>query len=153
MKLSFRRKKGNLEENGFSKRGSAYFRQVIEKKKLKLADWLNQKTRGYSPLQLKIGLGIFCIFFGALSFYTLYGCVRKHDFGTNVLVVNHVRSGVPMSLPKISDSLFDRARKAKRSLDSLRKNDTNRLKTILLANPYLLNNLQLIEEIYQSQKK
>ena len=154
MSLYFKKKRGNLEENGFSNKPADYFREAIEKKKIKLADWLNHKTGAYSPIQKKAALIIFCIFFGGLSFYILTGSIHSHNFNTRALIITHLKSGMPPSRTQvISDTIFRQAQRTKRFLDSLRTNDTAKFKAILLAKPYLLNNLQLIESIYKSQFK
>ncbi len=141
----FRKKKGNVEVNGFS--------AAVEKKKLKIAGWLNRKTNGWSPVVVKTALVVFCIVFGGFCFYTLSQSIRKRDIRSHIIVLNHLRSGVqPTHYPPVSDSLFRNALRMKQCLDSLRQNDTNKLKAILLAKPFLLTNLQLIETIYQSQK-
>jgi hypothetical protein len=141
----FRKKKGNVEVNGFS--------AAVEKKKLKIASWLDRKTTGWSPAFMKTALVIFCILFGGFCFYILSQSIRKRDIRSHIIVLNHLRSGVQSShYPPVSDSLFRNALRMKQWLDSLRQNDTVKLRAILLAKPFLLTNLQLIETIYQSQK-
>jgi hypothetical protein len=150
----FKKKRGNLEENGFSGNQPDYFSQAVERKKEKLAGWLNQKTGGWSPLQKKIALIIFCLIFGALSIHILVGSFHGHGFGNRNLVITHLRSGVHSPPNKvIPDSVYQRAERTRVWLDSLKENDTARLRSILRSRPFLLNNLQLIESIYQSQFK
>jgi hypothetical protein len=154
MSLFFKSKKGNLVENGFAKNRTDYFQEVVEKKKVKLATWLSLKTGGYSPNQKKIALISFCILFGGLSLRILWSSVEVHHSNKPSLVVTHIRSGVRDPFKQhISDSLFQKAKKENKYLDSLRVNDTVKFKAILLAKPYLLQNLELIERIYQSQNK
>jgi len=127
---------------------------VIENKKVKLATWLSLKTGKYSTIQKKIALISFCIFFGVLSARILWSSVEVHRSNKPSLVVTHIRSGVRDAFKQhIPDSLFQKAKKEKKYLDSLRVNDTVKFKAILLAKPYLLQNLELIERIYQSQNK
>jgi hypothetical protein len=147
-----KKKRGNLEENGFSNKKLDYFSQAVERKKVKVAGWLNQKTGGWSPFQKKIALIIFCLVFGALSFYILASSFQGHGFGNRNLVITHLRSGVHSPPGKvIPDSVYQRAERTKVWLDSLKENDTARFRAILLSRPFLLNNLQLIESIYHSQ--
>ncbi len=152
MPLFFKKKKGNLQTNGFTGYGSNYFMEAIERKKKKLAGWLNRKTAGYSPFQNKFMLAIVCILFGVSSLYILCSHIRGHSLARPAVILQHIRSGMPVrpSLP-VSDSLFKQAEKTKEWLDSVRRNDTLKFKTILLYNPALPDNLQLIEHIYQSQ--
>ncbi len=84
----FRKKKGNVEANGFS--------AAVEKKKLKIAGWLNRRINNYSPLQKKIGLFTFCILFGTLCFYMLRESVYRQSFNNRVLITTHLRSGMPL---------------------------------------------------------
>ena len=154
MSIFIKKKKGNLEENGYSGKPPDYFREVVGKRKIKIAGWLNQKTEGYSSFQKKTALVIFCILFGVMSLYILAGSVHGHNFNTRSLIITHIRSGMPpFPAPTITDSVFRQAEKTKYWLDSLRVNDTMKFKAILLSKPYLLNNLQLIENIYKSQFK
>jgi hypothetical protein len=141
----FRKKKGNVEVNGFS--------TAVEKKKLKIAGWLNRKTKRWPPAFMKTALVVFCLLFGGFCFYILSQSIRKRDIRSHIIVLTHLRSGVqPTHYPPFSDSLFRNAMRTKLWLDSLRQKDTIKLKAILLARPFLLTNLQLIETIYQSQK-
>ena len=146
MSIFFKKQKGNVEPNGFS--------AAMEKNKLKIAGWLNSKTKGCPPRFMKTALIVFCILFGAFCFYTLFHAVRRPDIRSHIIILNHLRSGVQAThYPPVSDSLFKHVRRTEQWLDSLRDNDTIKLKAILLAKPYLLTNLQLIERIYQSQNK
>src|SRR5580692_117514 len=104
MSIFFKKKRGNLEENGFSGKPPDYFKEVARRRKIKIAGWLNQKTEGYSPFQKKIALFIFCILFGGMSLYILAGSIHGHNFNTRSLIPNHIRSGMPPSRSKtISD--------------------------------------------------
>ncbi len=146
MSLFIKKKKGNVEVNGFS--------TAIENRKLKIAGWLNRKTTGWSPVVLKTALVVFFILFGGFCFYILSQSVRRRDIRSHIIVLNHLRSGVqPAHYPPVSDSVFRNAMRTKQWLDSLRHKDSIRLKAILLAKPWLLTNLQLIENIYQIQNK
>jgi hypothetical protein len=148
----FKKKKGNLEEQGFAGRKHDYFNLMVERKKVKIAGWLNQKTGGWPGGQKKIALIIFCLLFGAMSVYILAGSFRGHNFGNRNLVITHLRSGVHSPPGKvIPDSVYERAERTRLWLDSLKQNDTARFRVILLSRPLLLNNLQLIESIYHSQ--
>jgi hypothetical protein len=150
----FKRKKQNLEENGFAGKPKDYFREVIENRKVKAASWLHEKTSSYSPIQKKIALIIFCILFGGLSFYILAGSIHGHDFNNRNLIIDHLHSGThPPTIHTIPDSLYQKVERVKEWLDSIRQNDPNRFKVILLSKPFLLYNLQLIERIHQSQMK
>lgn len=153
----FRKKKENIEVKGnpVVNRNTETdgFSAAVEKKKLKIAGWLNRKTTGWSPGILKTALVAFCLLFGTFCFYILSQSVRKRDTRSHIIVLNHLHSGVqPVGYPVVSDSLFRKALRMKQWLDSLRRDDTIKLKAILLAKPYLMTNLQLIESIYQSQK-
>lgn len=150
----FNKKKRNLEENGFSGKLPGYFKKSIEDRIMKITGWLNQKTGGYSPVKKKASLIIFCILFGGLSFYILAGSMRGRGFNNRNLIITHLHSGVNLtpSFP-VSDSVFQRVVRLQKWLDSLRQNDTSKFKAILLAKPFLIDNLLLVERIYQSKSK
>jgi hypothetical protein len=98
MSLFMKKKKGNVEVNGFS--------AAIEKKKLKIANWLNEKTRSLSPGFIKILLVAFCALFGTCCFYSLSHALRKPGIRSHVIILNHIRSGMqPGQYPTIPDSL------------------------------------------------
>jgi hypothetical protein len=154
MAIFIKKKKGNLEEQGFSNKPISRLAETIEKKKMEAAAWLGKKTEGYSPSRKKAGLIIFCIFFGGLSFYLLGSSIRGHSFNSRSLVIKHLRSGVhePVTIP-IADSIFQKMEKVRLWLDSLRSHDTLKFKAILLARPFLLENLHSLEKLYQYQTK
>jgi hypothetical protein len=154
MAIFIKKKKGNLEERGFSNKPISRLAETIERKKMEAADWLGKKTEGYSIGRKKAGLIIFCIFFGGLGIYLLASSVRIHSFNSRSLVITHLRSGVhePATSP-IADSVFRKAAQTRLWLDSLRRHDTLRFKAILLAKPFLLEKLQVLEKLYQYQTK
>ena len=153
MTIFIKKKKGNLEERGF-KKSTNRLGESIEKKKIAIAAWLSKKTEKYSMATKRTGLIIFCSVFALLFILLLGSSMTGHRFGNRSLVVTHLRSGVhdPLRVP-ISDSVFEKAEKIRVWLDSLRSHDTLKLKAILLAKPYLLENLDVLENIYQSQRK
>ena len=114
---------------------------------------LRKKTSRYSPLQKKIGFIIFCILFGSLSFLILARSIYDRGYKSHFLILHHLRSGMPPAHPHISDSAFAQIERAKHFLDSLRNNDTLKFRVILLNRPTLLNNLDLLEKIYQYQNR
>src|SRR5258707_2210803 len=101
MSLFYKKKKGNLEENGFSGKPVNHFKEFIENRKQKVAGWLSQKANGYSPFQKKIGLVVFCVLFGSMCFYILSGCIRNRDPKSRVLVITPMHSGVPGQHPPL----------------------------------------------------
>jgi hypothetical protein len=148
------KKKGNVEEQGFMETPVNRFTESIEKRKLRVAGWLRKKTAGYSPARKKIGLFIFCIFFGGLSIYILASSVHGHSFNTRSLLLMHFNSGVhdPDYSP-VNDSILRKAKKIKLWMDSVRKKDTVRFKAIMLAEPFLLERLNMMEKLYDPQTK
>lgn len=150
----FKKKKGNVQENGYAGKPKDYFREAVENRKVKVANWLQEKTERYSPFQKKTAFIVFCIFIGTASFFILAGSIRSHNFGNRDLIIDHLHSGAHQSpAQRVSDSVFRKAERTKLWLDSIRRTDSNRFQVILLSNPFLLDNLQLIERIYQSQTR
>ncbi len=154
MSIFIKKKKGNLEEQGFKKEQDSRLNEWIEKQKTAIAAWLGKKTETYSASTKRVALIIFCSVFALLFILLLGSSIRGHRFGNRSLVVTHLRSGVhdPFFVP-IADSVFEKAEKTRSWLDSLRSHDTLKFKAILLARPFLLENLQMLENIYQSQRK
>jgi|SRR5450432_1303199 len=98
MSLFFKKNKGNVEPNGFS--------EAVEKRKLKVAEWLNRKTKGCTPLNIKIGFVVFFLIFGGISLYNLLHSFRPSGIRTHIIVLTHLHAGVPMPhSPPMSDSM------------------------------------------------
>jgi hypothetical protein len=154
MTLFIKKKKENLQEQGFSKKVANRFSEAVEKKKLTIAGWLGRKTERYSSAQKRTGLIVFCLVFSFLFILLLGNSIHGHHFNYRSIVVTHLRSGVhdPLS-PPLTDSVFRKVEQMREWLDSLKENDTPRFKAILLSKPYLLDNLQLLEQLYQIQSK
>jgi hypothetical protein len=154
MTLFKKKKKENLQEQGFSKKVATRFSEAVEKKKITIAGWLGRKTEVYSTSQKRTGLIIFCSVFAFLFIMLLGSSMHGRHFDYRSIVVTHGRSGVhdPLSTP-LTDSVYRKVEKIKEWLDSLKENDTPRFKAILLSKPYLLNNLKLLEQLYQIQSK
>jgi hypothetical protein len=154
MAIFIKKKKSNLEEQGFSNKPINRVAETIERKKMEAAAWLGKKTEEYSIGRKKAGLIIFCIFFSCLGIYQLASTIRGHSFNSRSLVITHLKSGVhePVTSP-IADSVFQKAEQTRIWLDSLRRHDTLRFKAILLARPFLLEKLQVLEKLYQYQTK
>jgi hypothetical protein len=85
MPIFFKKKKGNLESNGF-----------LMSKQVKIAGWLNRRINHFSPFQKKIGLFTFCILSGICCFLMLRESVFKHSSTKRMLIITHLRSGMPM---------------------------------------------------------
>src|SRR4030095_3694922 len=150
----YKKKKGNLEENGFASRTKDYFKEAVEKRKIKIASWLQEKSARFSSIQKKAALIVFCIVFGGTSVFILARSIKSYNFNSDNLYIHRQDEKLyPTAIPRISDSAYQRVKRAKQWLDSLKRTDSNRFKVILLSKPYLLENLQFIEHIYQSQSK
>jgi hypothetical protein len=85
MAIFFKKKKGNLESNGF-----------LKSKQTKIAGWLNSRINNCSSFQKKIGLFTFCLLFGALCFYMLTQSVLRRSVNNQILIITHLRSGMPL---------------------------------------------------------
>jgi hypothetical protein len=154
MTLFIKKKKENLQERGFSKKVANRFSEAVEKKKIVFAGWLGKKTDCYSTAKKRTALIVFCMIFSFLFIMLLGNSMHGHHFNYRSIIVTHLRSGVhdPLS-PPITDSVFRKVEQMREWLDSLKENDTPRFKAILLSKPHLLNNLQVLEQLYQIQSK
>jgi hypothetical protein len=154
MTLFIKKKKENLQEQGFSKKVANRFSEAVEKKKVTIAGWLSRKTESYSTPQKRTGLIVFCMVFAFLFILLLGNSIHGHHFNYRSIVVTHLKSGVHDQLsPPLTDSIFRKVERTREWLDSLIKTDTPRFKAILLSKPYLLENLQVLEQLYQLQSK
>jgi hypothetical protein len=85
MSIFFKKKKGNLESNGFLKR-----------KQAKITDWLNLRINSCSSFQKKMGLFAFCLLSGVCCFLMLRESVFRHSSKNRLLIITHLRSGMPI---------------------------------------------------------
>jgi hypothetical protein len=152
MNLFIKKKKGNLEEQGFHRQPKNRFNETIEKNKIKIAGWLGKKTERYSTAQKRTGLVIFCALFAFLFMLLLGSSLRRNHFTWRTMDLIHPGTGVrgPLSDPAI-DSVRKKVEMTGSWLDSLRKTDTAKFKAILLSKPYLLENLRVLEQLYHIQ--
>ena len=150
----FTKKKGNLEENGFGSQRKSYVQKAVDQKKKVVAAWLQQVSKGLTQNQQKLVLVVFSLLFGGICVAILSGSFHNPGFNNTNLIIHHLHAPFPPAAgPPISDSAYYRVKRARLWLDSLRQSDTARYRLILLSRPMLLDNLVLIERIYQSQKK
>jgi len=85
MSIFLKKKKGNLESIGF-----------LKNKQVKIAGWLNRKINGCSSFQKKVGLFTFCLLSGICCFLMLRESVFSHPSKNRLLIITHLRSGMPM---------------------------------------------------------
>jgi hypothetical protein len=84
MSIFFKKKKGNLESNGF-----------LMREQVKIAGWLNRRINRFSPFQKKTGLFTFCLLSGICCFLMLRESVLSHSSKNQLLIITHLRSGMP----------------------------------------------------------
>ena len=85
MSIFFKKKKGNLESNEF-----------LKNKQVKIAGWLNRRVNSYSSVQKKVRLFTFCLLSGICCFLMLRESVFSHPSKNQLLIITHLRSGMPM---------------------------------------------------------
>jgi hypothetical protein len=85
MSIFLKKKKGNLESNGF-----------LKCKQTQIADRLHRRINSCSPLQKKMGLFIFCLLSGAFCFYMLTRLVLSRSVKAQILIITPLRSAMPL---------------------------------------------------------
>lgn len=111
-----------------------------------LASWLTTKASGWSPLQKKIGVAVFCLLFSWSSLYILVTTIVQSSVHRSAIgiqlprVPRHIgKAQKPENYPLIPKALFDRIEAFKNS-DSLGQ-----------TSPGLLDTIHEFEHIYQLQ--
>ena len=120
------------------------------------ANWMQQKTKGYSSRKRKIILVLFCVLFISESLFIIYQSFKKKF--NNFYVVTPIRP-IPLLKPEKDQSVFTKKEllkihNLKIYLDSLQSTAQGKLKfdSFLSAEPHLLDTINYLENIYYEQQ-
>jgi hypothetical protein len=119
------------------------------------AIWLQEKTKGYSSVKIKVILFLFCTSFVGGNLFVIYHSITKKD--RNFYAVMPIR---PLPLlkeknlfhPLISVFEFKRIHRYKILLDSLQKNNRIKFDSLLSNRPCLTDTINLLENLYYEQQ-
>jgi hypothetical protein len=124
------------------------------------ADILNRKTRGFSPLKMKISLLLFCLLFSAISSWFILKAIISKDIVANGVFVK--RRPMPAYIGKPGDKQviffvtpgeYQRVERIKNSLDSIAHADREKYMAIIHLRPLLSDSIRMFEKLYSEQSK
>jgi len=156
MKLS---KRNSEKETVLSDKAARWVANGILKTQNKFADALGKFSSTWKSKQQWIFLSVVCLVFGGLSFVAIVQSFnKKHQ---NVLRKS-TRIKIPQKLPEermsvalITDHEIKQVHLFKHTMDSLSKTSTGKmtLNKLLNSRPGLMDSLEMVEQLYYSQKK
>ncbi|MBK8310913.1 MAG: hypothetical protein IPL04_08510 [Chitinophagaceae bacterium] len=122
---------------------------------------MNKIFKNMTTKKLKVLLIIFCISAGGYSIYLITNAVVRPDKIKPDFKIDHVN--VPKHFDKAGDEImpdayvdeetFYKIQDFKKYMDSLKQNQNKQYDSILQARPGLMDSVQMLEEIYNSQKQ
>lgn len=160
----FRKKKKDVDENkktisdkvaGKIAGAGIKMQQVFAVKMNKLFENMNVK-------RIKAVLIVFCITAGGFSLYLLADSIFKKDNKQQVFKIDKVdvpkhfdKSGEETITPDaaIDEQTYNQIQEFKRYMDSIRIHSMKEYDSILINRPGLLDSVQMLEQIYLSQKQ
>ncbi len=127
----------------------------------KFADRLNGTFRNMNSKKLKGLLILFCLSAGSYSVYLTVNAITGQEKKQKNFTVDQV--DVPKHFDKTGDEImtdayvdeetFYKIQGFKKYMESLKQNMSNQYDSILQTRPGLLDSVQVLEEIYYSQKQ
>ncbi len=125
------------------------------------AEGMNKIFRNMNTKKLKVFLILFCICAGGYSIYLTVNAITGPEKQQKSFKVDQV--DVPKHFNKTGDEIITKAnvdeetfykiQGFKKYMDSLKQNKSNQYDSILQARPGLMDSVQVLEEIYYSQKQ
>ena len=127
----------------------------------RFSESMNKIFKNMNSKKLKVLLILFCVSAGGYSIYLFTNAVLspdkiKSDFKIDhVNVPKHFDKGGEEILPEayVDEQTFYKIQDFKKYMDSLKQNESNQYDSILQARPGLMDSVQMLEEIYNSQKQ
>ncbi len=127
----------------------------------KFAEGMNKLFEGMNAKKLKVFLVLFCLCAGGYSIYLAVNAITGADRKQRSFTVDQV--DVPKHFNKTGDEIMTEAyvdeatiykiQGFKIYLDSLKQNKSKQYDSILHARPNLMDSVQVLEELYYSQKQ
>jgi hypothetical protein len=145
--------------------GSDKVAQIISgaaiKLQLKFSNTMNQLFNNISTKKLKRWLLIFCIITGGYSIYLIDVAITGNNISGGVNI-EHIKTPehfnnnvdeIMMPYINISEPMYNRILVFEKYMDSLKMSKSTIYDSILQARPGLMDSVQVLKEIYQSQKQ
>jgi len=126
------------------------------------ADKMNKIFMNTGNKKLKMMLIVFCITAGGYSIYLLINAIISPDKKQESFKIDQVKtpqhfskSGEESILPDayVDEQTYNKIQGFKKYMDSLHQNQKSEYDSILQARPGLMDSVQMLEEIYYSQKQ
>jgi hypothetical protein len=128
----------------------------------KFANGLNKMFTGMNAKRLKLSLIIFCIGCGGYSIYLFIEAIVSPVSKQNTIKIE--QAVVPKHFNKTGDEIivvensvdeetFNQIQLFKHYLDSLKQNKSYLYDSIIIARPFLMDTVLMLEQIYYSQKQ
>lgn len=127
----------------------------------KFAEGMNKIFKDMTTKKLKSFLILFCLFGGGYSIYLTANAITGSGKTQKTLKVDQV--DVPKHFDESGDEImpeayvdeetFNKMQEFKQYMDSLQQSGNKLYDTIMQARPHLMDSVQVLEEIYYSQKQ
>jgi len=127
----------------------------------KFSDGMNKIFKNMNNRNLKAFLILFCLCAGGYSIYLAASAITGSEKTQKSIKVDQV--DVPKYFDKTGDEVipeayvdeetFNKMQEFKQYIDSLKENGSKQYDSILQARPGLMDSVQVLEEIYYSQKQ
>ncbi len=127
----------------------------------KFADGMNKIFKNMNNRNLKAFLILFCLCAGGYSIYLAASAILGSEKTQNNLKIDQV--DVPKHFDKtgyevmpeayVEEETFYKMQEFKKYMDSLKQNKNKQYDSIMHARPGLMDSVQVLEEIYYSQKQ
>lgn len=123
---------------------------------------MNKMFENMNVARIKIMLIVFCVTAGGYSVYLLANSILKKDSKQEVFKIEQVdvpkhfdKSGEEtiMSEAIIDEQTYNQIQEFKKYMDSIRVHERKEYDSIIINRPGLLDSVQMLEQIYQSQKQ
>lgn len=163
MRLFQKRRKDAEQDNypSLSDKASVKIAGAIKKIQGYFTECMNQLFKNLNKAQLRAMLFLFCTGTGSFSIYLVVNAALNTDkahsgFKIKQFVVpKHYNQPKDESVPEatIDEITFFKIHDFKKYMDSLKENRHLQYDSILQARPGLMDSVQMLEEIYYSQKQ
>lgn len=160
----FRTKKKEADENNktISDKVAGKIAGAGVKMQQMFAGKMNKLFENMNVGKIKTVLIIFCITAGGYSLYLLASSIFKKEDKQQVIKIDQVdvpkhfdKSGDETIMPEatIDEQTYNQIQNFKRYMDSIRVHSRKEYDSIIINRPGLLDSVQMLEQIYLSQKQ
>lgn len=134
----------------------------IMKVQLKFAEIMNRLFSSMTIKKIKLNLIFFSLITGGYSVYLIINAIATPEQKQKVYTIEKLaliknsdktRDELRIKGQYIDDATFDKIRKFKKYMDSLKINKSFLYDSIVAARPLLMDSISILEDIYNSQKQ